>query len=113
MNRDLAASGKWWTGTYVSAEKTAEPQTEYFSGGIHMAYNAPTTTAPVNRVTPDQGAYGAEVDHSNRRLATETKASFKTTELIAYVVAVVAVIVTAAAVGTTSGHADYFRADKA
>lgn len=77
-----------------------------------MSFNAPTSTSPVERVRADQGAYGTEVDRP-RRHATETKASFKTTELIAYVVAVVAVVITAAAVGTTSGHADYFRADKA
>ena len=36
-----------------------------------------------------------------RRLATETKASFKTTELIAYVVAVLGVLVAFAAVDAT------------
>ena len=78
-----------------------------------MAHNAPTVTSPAERVRPDQGAYGSDVKRPQSRLSTETKASFKTTELIAYVAAVVAVIVTAVAVGTTSGHADYFRADKA
>lgn len=48
-----------------------------------------------------------------RRISTETKASFKTTELLAYVAAVIAVIVVSYAVKTSSGHADYFRADKA
>lgn len=48
-----------------------------------------------------------------RRVSTETKAAFKTTELIAYVAAVVGVIVVAALVKTTQGHGDYFRADKA
>jgi hypothetical protein len=48
-----------------------------------------------------------------RRSATETKASFKTTEFLAYVVAVVAVLIASAAVGSEDGHADYFRADKA
>jgi hypothetical protein len=76
-----------------------------------MAYNAPTS--PVERVRPDQGAYGDDVERSHPRHATETKASFKTTELIAYVAAVVGVIVTAYLVKTTSGHADYFRADRA
>jgi hypothetical protein len=54
----------------------------------------------------------ATTDHA-RRVSTETKASFKTTEFIAYLVAVVAVIVMSAQVGTNSGHGDYFRADKA
>jgi hypothetical protein len=48
-----------------------------------------------------------------RRLTTETKAAFKTTELMVYIGAVLAVIITAAMVKHTSGHADYFRADKA
>jgi hypothetical protein len=48
-----------------------------------------------------------------RRLSTETKSSFKTTEMIAYLGAVIGVIVMSYAVKTTSGHADYFRADKA
>ena len=77
-----------------------------------MSVNAPTATSPVERVRADQGAYGTDVERTNRH-ATETKASFKTTELIAYVAAVIAVIVTAIGVGTTSDHADYFRADKA
>jgi hypothetical protein len=50
---------------------------------------------------------------ATRRESTETKASFKTTEMIAYVAAVVGVIVVSYMVDTTSGHADYFRADKA
>ena len=47
------------------------------------------------------------------RLSTETKSAFKTTEMIAYLAAVVGVIVMSYAVKTTQGHADYFRADKA
>jgi hypothetical protein len=51
--------------------------------------------------------------HGTRRLSTETKGSFKTTELLAYVAAVVAVVVLSLLVKKTAGHADYFRADKA
>lgn len=47
------------------------------------------------------------------RKSTETKAAFKTTEFIAYVASVVAVIVVATLVKHTSTHSDYFRADKA
>jgi hypothetical protein len=47
------------------------------------------------------------------RLSTETKSAFKTTEMIAYLAAVVGVIVMSYAVKTTQSHADYFRADKA
>ena len=49
-----------------------------------------------------------------RRLTTETKASTKTTELIAYVAAVLAVIVTAFVVGDNGqGSADPFSASEA
>lgn len=66
-------------------------------------------------VTPDQtemtGARG--VDRPRRRLTTETKSSFKTTEFWVYVAAVVGVFIASAVVGTTHNHADYFRADRA
>ena len=51
--------------------------------------------------------------HAEPRRSTETKASFKTTELMAYIAAVIGVLVASAAVGTTHAHIDYFRADKA
>jgi hypothetical protein len=51
--------------------------------------------------------------HVEPRRSTETKASFKTTELMVYIAAVVGVLVASAAVGTTHAHVDYFRADKA
>jgi hypothetical protein len=51
--------------------------------------------------------------HAEPRRGTETKASFKTTELMAYIAAVAGVLVASAAVGTTHAHVDYFRADKA
>jgi hypothetical protein len=51
---------------------------------------------------------------TTRRLTTETKASTKTTELIAYVAAVLAVIVTAFVVGDNGqGSADPFSASEA
>ena len=80
-----------------------------------MAFNAPTSTqtSPVDRVRPDEGSYGNDVERTQRRHSTETKASFKTTELIAYVVAVVGVLVASLLVKTASTHGDYFRADQA
>ncbi|GGW13110.1 hypothetical protein GCM10010501_15340 [Streptomyces libani subsp. rufus] len=51
--------------------------------------------------------------HRPRRLSTETKAAFKTTEFFAYIAAVVAVLIASMVVGDDDGHADYFRADKA
>jgi hypothetical protein len=47
------------------------------------------------------------------RRSTETKASFKTTELIVYVAAVIGVLLASWLVKTTNTHVDYFRADKA
>jgi hypothetical protein len=48
-----------------------------------------------------------------RRLSTETKASFKTTELFVYLGAVVGVLLASQLIGTEDGHDDYFRADRA
>ena len=56
----------------------------------------------------------ATTGRTARRLTTETKASTKTTELIAYVAAVLAVIVTAFVVGDNGqGSADPFSASEA
>ena len=79
-----------------------------------MAFNSPTTsTTPVERAHSNQAAFGT-AERPQHRHATETKAAFKTTEFIAYVVAVVGVLVASYLVKTTDGgHADYFRADKA
>jgi hypothetical protein len=52
-------------------------------------------------------------DAPRRRLSTETKASFKTTELFAYLGAVVGVLMASQLIGTEDGHDDYFRADRA
>ena len=57
-------------------------------------------------------------DAQPRRRTTETKAAFKTTELIAYVVAVVAVLIASIVVdgngnGDNGSGGDYFRADQA
>lgn len=41
----------------------------------------------------DTGAHGTRRTTGRRRLSTETKAAYKTTELIAYVAAVVAVLI--------------------
>ena len=56
-------------------------------------------------------AYGTTA--TGRRLSTETKSAFKTTELWVYVAAVAAVLIASDVVGTTADHGDYFRADRA
>jgi len=48
-----------------------------------------------------------------RRLSTETKASYKTSEFFVYVAAVVGVILASWLVKSADGHSDYFRADRA
>lgn len=53
-----------------------------------------STTTPTTSVSNDGAAFG-----QGRRLTTETKAATKTTELIAYVAAVVMVAITALVVG--------------
>ena len=47
------------------------------------------------------------------RLGDETKAFYKTTEFIVFVVATVGVLLASYLVKTTDGHSDYFQADKA
>ncbi|MFD0688022.1 hypothetical protein [Actinomadura fibrosa] len=65
-----------------------------------------TTNRPGGHAAPD-GRTPA------RRLTTETKAFFKTTEFFAYVVAVIGVLIASQVIGTEDGHNDYFRGDKA
>lgn len=71
-----------------------------------MSYDDPTRTrgaAATNGFQPR--------DH--RRVSTETKAAFKTTEFIVYVLAVAGVLIASYLVKSNAGHADIFRADKA
>lgn len=74
-----------------------------------MTTNNPTST---NRPT----AYSA-VDGQHERMpvrrGAETKSAYKTTEFIAYVIAIAGVLLASLLVGTTDAHEDYFRADRA
>jgi len=77
-----------------------------------MSTNNPTSTHRSNPAV----AYTAEGTQPARvapRRGSETKAAFKTTEFIAYVVAVIGVLIASFLVGTTDAHEDYFRADRA
>ena len=65
-----------------------------------------STSTGTGRSTEDR-------DLAEPRRSTETKASFKTTELMVYIAAVVGVLLASLLVGTTHAHLDYFRADKA
>ena len=75
-----------------------------------MAYD--DTTRTKGAAAPTVGEHRGD-GHRGRRISTETKASFKTTELVVYVLAVAGVLIASYLVKTTSHHTDYFRADKA
>ncbi len=51
-------------------------------------------------------------EHNARRLTTETKASFKTSELAAYIVVFIGILISANQIEGEGGD-DYFAADKA
>jgi len=75
-----------------------------------------TTSNPGTGARTDAGAgyQQATPGHAPARRSTETKASLKTTELIAYLGAVIAVIITAYAVGGDGhGSPDPFGASEA
>jgi len=65
-----------------------------------------------NHVLRNEGQDGATVGASVDRFA-ETKAAFKTTEFVVFLVAVVGVLVASALVGDSDGRSDVFLADKA
>jgi hypothetical protein len=72
-----------------------------------------TTNYPDGTQAAADTSIASEARRPTRRLSTETKASYKTTELIAYVVVVVGVLLASQLVGNEDGHDDYFRADRA
>src|ERR1700712_4858193 len=80
-----------------------------------MTYdNTPTRTrGAAAGASRDQDLSVGHRDRANRRVSTETKASFKTTELIVYVMAVAGVLIASYLVKSHPGQADVFRADKA
>ncbi len=65
---------------------------------------AGTGTAGAGTRTPSLGGFG--------RLATETKAAFKTTEFWAYLAVLIAILIAGNSVEGQEGGADYFAADK-
>jgi uncharacterized MAPEG superfamily protein len=65
----------------------------------------PTTNAP----RPETGARNSSI---LRRLSTETKQAFKTTELYAFLAAVIGVLIAGNAIEIAEGGTDYFTADK-
>jgi len=76
-----------------------------------------TTDNPTAAHRPAAPAAYSTVDAQPARVpaqrSNETKSAFKTTEFIAYVLAVVGVLIASFLVSTTDAHEDYFRADRA
>ena len=64
-------------------------------------------------VTRGTGASDAVGPGRIRRLTTETKASFKTTEFYAYLVVLIGTLIAANSIESDGPNADYFTADKA
>lgn len=70
------------------------------------------TSVPVSRGSDRSGSDGSATE-SVRRLSTETKAAFQTTEFIAFLAVVAGILISAAVVKTTSTHHDAFTAARA
>jgi hypothetical protein len=87
----------------MGVESTVEVYVGVYDVEDTSCYETHTTTwEPLMSTNdPTRHTHTDHVDHTNdrRRLTTETKASTKTTELYAYVLAVVAVVITAIVIG--------------
>src|SRR5436305_14249455 len=59
------------------------------------------------------GTSRSSVANQVRRLSTETKAAFKTTEFAAFLAIVVGILIAAAVIKATPGHPDPFSATRA
>jgi hypothetical protein len=61
---------------------------------------------------PTRGDHPTHDRHAAVRLSTETKASYKTTEFVAYLVVLVGILVAGNSIEGKDGGADYFAGDK-
>jgi hypothetical protein len=75
--------------------------------------NTPNTVGGVPANGRPAHGDSAPTRQSRRRLYTETRPAFRTTEFWIYVAGVVAVLIASDLVGTGAHHSDYFRADRA
>jgi hypothetical protein len=62
-----------------------------------------TTSQPHQTHDETHGVHEARGHSTNRRISTETKSSFKTTEMVAYIAAVVGVLIASAMVDGDEG----------
>jgi hypothetical protein len=64
--------------------------------------------------TPARSSYGTTGhDDHGRRLATETKAAYKTTEFVAFIAVVAGILISASTITGGGDHADLFKASQA
>lgn len=71
------------------------------------------TSAPATRDRDSDGTSRTPVVNPTRRLSTETKAAFKTTEFVAFLAVVAAVLIAAAVIKANPGSHDAFTATRA
>jgi len=74
------------------------------SGRESSGYDRPTTGRDVGRDTGHD---------TGRRLATETKAAYKTTEFVAFLAVVAGILISAATITGGGDHQDIFKASQA
>ena len=70
-------------------------------------------SAPTTRDRDNAGASRTPAANHVRRLSTETKAAFKTTEFVAFLAVVAGILIAAAVIKATRGHHDAFTAARA
>jgi hypothetical protein len=77
--------------------------------GATRSQDTPAITPAAHTTRNDNG----QVEDHGRRLTTETKASFKTTEFFAMVAVIVGILISAAVIKGTGADSDIFTASKA
>ncbi len=91
---------------------------DYEPGATRVGSSTASTGAGVGTGVSDSVSRTTDTrsfEHRPERVTTETKASFKTTELFVYLGSVAAVIITCLYItsGKDRANVDYFRADRA
>ena len=79
--------------------------------GVVLSVSTSSTTS--NRTSDPAARHDGATATVPARRTTETKAAFKTTEFVVYVVAVVGVLLASYLVGDADGRGDVFLADQA
>jgi len=80
---------------------------------IFLAAPNPDHGVVLSLSTSSPALHDGSTDAGVYRPGTETKAAFKTTEFVVFLVAVVGVLIASALVGDSDGRGDVFLADKA